>query len=115
MHFGDGKAISTCRVPDEVYVLALIRLEIGTVGSDLENLARVVFRNGVVPIRPRQAAFNVDLVCIAARRGSLCKPHPDQQSRYNDQQEYSLHGILREVSPCGDLNSAWVLIVLSIL
>jgi hypothetical protein len=38
----------------------------------------------------------------------LCKPHRDQQGRYKGQQEYFLHGILRKVSPCGDVNSAWV-------
>jgi hypothetical protein len=60
-------------------------------------------------------SFNVDLVWIAACRGSLCKPQHGQQGRYDDQQEYFLHEILREVSPCGGLNSAWNLIVLPIL
>jgi hypothetical protein len=110
VHFRDGKTVltSTCFLADEFYFLAGIRLEIGGAGRDLENLARVVFRNGVVGVRSTQATFDVDLVSIAAHRGSLCKPHRDQQGRYNDQQEYSLHGILREVSPCGDPNSAWV-------
>jgi hypothetical protein len=110
VHFRDGKAVlsSTRFVPDEVYVMAQMRFEIRTAGSDVEDLASVVFRNGVVTVRTTQAAFSVDLVCIAARGGSLCKPQSDQQGRYNDQQEYSLHGILREISPCGGLNSAWV-------
>jgi hypothetical protein len=105
----NGKAVlSSCFLPHEVYVLAHKRLEISAARCDLENLARVVFRNGVVSVRAAQAAFNVDLVCVAARRGSLCKRQRDQHCRYNDQQEYFLHGILREVSPCGGLNSAWV-------
>jgi hypothetical protein len=60
----DGKAVvrSTCLVPDQVYIMAQVRLEVGAAGSDLENLARVVFRNGVVSVRATQAAFNVDLV-----------------------------------------------------
>jgi hypothetical protein len=110
VHFRDGEAVltSACFVPNEFYFLAHIRREVGNTGSDLESLARVIFGNGVVTGRATQATFNVGLACIAARRGSLCKPHRDQQRRYNDQQEYSLHGILREVSPCGGLNSAWV-------
>jgi hypothetical protein len=106
----DGKAVHTriCFVPDEVYVVAHMRLEIGAAACDLENLARTVFRNGVATLRPTQAAFDIDLVCIAARRGSLCKPQRDQQDRYNHQQKHFLHGILREVSPCGGPNSAWV-------
>jgi hypothetical protein len=78
-------------------------LEIDTAGSDLENVASVVLHNCVVTIRATQATLNVGLVCIDARRGSLCKPQRDQQGRYNDQQECSLHGILREFSPCGGL------------
>lgn len=105
----DSNAVlSSAFLRGEVYVLAHIRLEISTAGSDLENLARVVFCNGVVALRAAQASFNVHLVGVAARRGSLCKPHRDQQCRYNDQQEYSLHRILLEVPPCGGLNSAWV-------
>jgi hypothetical protein len=109
-HLRDGKTVlsSTRFLPGDVYVMANMRLEIGTAGSDFENLASVIFRNGVVTVRATQATFNGDLVCIAARRGSLCKPHRDQQGWYNDQQKYFLHGILREVSPCGGLNSAWV-------
>jgi hypothetical protein len=110
VQFGDGEAVlsSTGFVPGEFYFLAQIRFEIRIAGRDLENLARVFFRNGVVTVRATQATLNVDLVGIAARRWSLCKPKRDQQGRYNDQQEYSLHGILLEGSPCGDLNSAWV-------
>jgi hypothetical protein len=52
VHFGDGKAAfsSPGFVPNEVYVLAQMRLEISTAGGDLENLASVVFRNGVVRV-----------------------------------------------------------------
>jgi hypothetical protein len=109
-HFGDGKTVASiiCFVPDEVYVMAHMGLEISAAGGDPENLAGIVVRDGVVAVRATQATLHVDLVRIAARRGSLCKPQRDQQGRYNDQQEYSLHGILREVSPCGGLNSAWV-------
>jgi hypothetical protein len=108
--FRDGNAVlgGTCFVPDEVCVMAQMRLEINATGCNRENLASVVFRNCVATVRATHATFNVDLVCIAARRGSLCKPQCGQQGRYNDHQEYFLHGILREVSPCGDLNSAWV-------
>jgi hypothetical protein len=76
----DGKAVHTriCFVPDEIYVLAEMRLEISAAGSDLENLVGVVFRNGVATVRATQATLNVDLVCVAARRGSLCKPQRDQ-------------------------------------
>jgi hypothetical protein len=103
VQLGDGKAVlSIARfLPGEVYVMSQMRLEISAAGSDLENLASVVFRNGVVTVRATQAPFNVDLVGIAACRGSLCKPQRDQQGRYNNQQEYSLHGILEEVSPFG--------------
>jgi hypothetical protein len=109
VQFGDGKAVissggthPTCFVPNESYVMAQMLLEINTVGSDLENVARTVFHNCVVTIRAPQATLN-GLVSIAARRGSLCKPKRDQQGRYNDQQECSLHGILRGFSPCGGL------------
>jgi hypothetical protein len=73
VRFRDGKAVlsSISFVPDEVYILTQMRLEISTTGSDLENLAAVVFRNGVVIARATQATFNVNLVCIAARGGSL--------------------------------------------
>jgi hypothetical protein len=110
VQFRDSNAVLSriCFLPDEFHVLAHVRLEISTAGSYIEDLASVVFRNRVVAVRATQATFNVHLVCIAARRGSLCKPQRDQQGRYNDQQEYSLHGVLREVSPCGGLNSAWV-------
>jgi hypothetical protein len=91
-------------MPYEGYVMAQMWLELDTAGSDLENVASVVFHNGVVTIRATQATLNVGLVCIDARRGSLCKPR-DQQGRYNDQQECSLHGILRRFSPCGGLKS----------
>jgi hypothetical protein len=103
VQFGDGEAVvssagthrPTCLGPDEFYVMAQMRLEINTAGSDLENPAGVVFRNCVVTVRATQATLNSGLVCIAARRGSLCKPQDNQQGRYNDQQTYSLHGILR--------------------
>jgi hypothetical protein len=48
-----------------------MRLEINAAGSDLENVASVVLHNCVVTIRAAQATLN-SLVCIAARRGSLC-------------------------------------------
>ena len=48
-----------------------MRLEINAAGSDLENVAGVVLHNCVVTIRAAQATLN-SLVCIAARRGSLC-------------------------------------------
>jgi hypothetical protein len=99
VQFSDGEAAissgGTCFVPDESYVMAQMWLEINTAASDFENVASVVLRNCVVTIRATQATLNVGLVCIDARRGSLCKPQRDQQGRYNDQQEYSLHGILR--------------------
>jgi hypothetical protein len=52
VHFGDGKAVlsSTGFVPNEVDVLSQMRFEISTAGGDLENLARVVFRNCVVTV-----------------------------------------------------------------
>jgi hypothetical protein len=110
VQFGNGKAVigsggihSTCFVPDEGYIMAQMWLEIDAAGSDLENAASVVLHNCVVTIRATQATLNVGLVCIDARRGSLCKPQRDQQGRYNDQQECSLHGILRRFSPCGGL------------
>jgi hypothetical protein len=110
VQFGDGKAVissggtcATCSVPDEGYVMAQMWLEIDTAGRDLENMARVVLHNCVVTIRATQATLNVGLVCVDARRGSLCKPQRDQQGRYNDQQQCSLHGILRRFSPCGGL------------
>jgi hypothetical protein len=78
-------------------------LEINTAGGDLENAAGVVLHNCVVTVRAAQATLNVGLVRIGARWGSLCKPKPGHQGRYNDQQESSLHGILRRFSPCGDL------------
>jgi hypothetical protein len=99
VQFSDGEAVisggGTCFVPDESYVVAHMWLEINTAASDLENVTSVVLRNCVVTIRATQATLNVGLVCIDACRGSLCKPQRDQQGRYNDQQEYSLHGILR--------------------
>jgi hypothetical protein len=109
VQFANGNAVlgSSRFLPSEGYVLADKRLQVGAAGRDLESLAGVVFQNRVVAIRASQATFNVDRVCIAARSGSLCKPHCDQQCRYNEQ-EYSLHGILREVPPCGGANSAWV-------
>ena len=82
--------------------MAQMLLEIDSVGGDLENVARAVFHNCVVTVRAPQATLN-GLVCIDARRGSLCKRQRDQQGRYNDQQECSLHGILRGFSPCGGL------------
>jgi hypothetical protein len=110
VQFGDGKAVIssggthlTCSLPGEGYVMAQMWLEVNTAGSYLENVASVVFHNCVVTIRATQATINVGLVCIAARRGSLCKPQRDQQGRYNDQQQCSLHGILRGFSPCGGL------------
>jgi hypothetical protein len=95
-------------VRDELYVLAHIRFEISAAGSDFENLAGTVFGNGVTAVRATHATFDADLVCVAASRGSLGKTHRNQQCRYNEQQEYSLHGILREVPPCGGVNSAWI-------
>src|SRR5450759_3260881 len=83
--------------------MAQMRLEIDTAGSDLESVTRVVLHNCVITIRATQATLNVGLVSIGARRGSLCKPQRNQQGRYNDQQECSLHGILRRFSPCGGL------------
>ena len=58
-----------------------MRLEINGAGGDLENVAGVVFHNCVITIRATQATFNGGLVCISARRGSLCKPQRGQQSR----------------------------------
>jgi hypothetical protein len=105
VQFGDGKTVisSTCFMPDQGYVVAQMGLEIDTAGSDLENLARVVLHNCVITIRATQATLNVCLVCIDARRGSLCKPQRDQQGRYNHQQQCSFHGTLRRFSPCGGL------------
>src|SRR5579864_37695 len=80
-----------------------MQLEINTAGGDLENLTRAVFCNCVVAIRSTQAAFNSDLVRVAASGGSLRKPHRHQQGRYNYQQECSFHGILLRFSPCGGL------------
>ena len=93
VQFGDGKAVvsgagtrgPTCFVPNEVYVMAQMRLEINTAGGDLENLTSAVFRNCVVAIRSTQATFNVGLVRIAASVGSLRKPQRHQQARYNHQ------------------------------
>jgi hypothetical protein len=108
IQFGDGKAVirsggtrPTRSVPDEGYVMAEMWLEINTAGGDLENAAGVVFHNRVVISRATQATLNVGLVCIAARRGSLCKPQRDQQGQSSDQQECSLHGILQRLSPYG--------------
>jgi hypothetical protein len=110
IQFGDGKAVissggtrPTRSVPDEGYVLAQMWLEVNTAGGDLENAAGVVLHNCVATIRATQATLNVGLICIDARCGSLCKPKPGQQGRYNDQQECSLHGFLRRFSPCGGL------------
>jgi hypothetical protein len=83
--------------------MAQMWLEINTAGGDLENAAGAVLHNCVVAIRATQATLDVGLVCIGTRRGSLCKPQRDQQGRHNDQQECSLHGILRKFSPCGGL------------
>jgi hypothetical protein len=105
IQFGDGEAVirSTRFVPDEGYVMAHMGLKIDAAASDLENVARVVLHNCVITIRATQATLNVGLVCIDARRGSLCKPQRDQQGRYNHQQQCSLHGTLRRFSPCGGL------------
>jgi hypothetical protein len=107
VQFGHGKAVSgsggtcvTCCVSDEGYVMAQMWLEIHTAGADLENVARVVFYNGVIAIRAAQATLNAGLVCIGAWRWTLCKRQSGQQGRYNDQQECSLHGILRRTSTC---------------
>jgi hypothetical protein len=78
-------------------------LEVNTAGSDLENVAGVVFDQCVVTIRATQATLNSGLIRIAARRRGLCKPQRNQQSQYNDQQACSLHGILRRFSPRGGL------------
>jgi hypothetical protein len=72
--------------------MAQMWLEVNTAGSDLENVAGVVFHHCVATIRATQATLNGGLVCIGIRRGSLCKPHRDQQGRYCDQQKCSLHG-----------------------
>jgi len=108
VQLGDGKAVVSSggtrpgrSVPDEGYVMAQMWLEINTARGELENAAGVVFHNCVVPIRATQATPNCGLVCIDARRGSLCKPQRDQQGRCDDQQECSFHGILRRFSPCG--------------
>jgi hypothetical protein len=84
IQFGDGKFVissggtrPTGSVPDEGDVMAQMCLEINTAGSDLENVAGVVFQNCVVTIRATQATLNVGLLWIAARRGSLCKPQRD--------------------------------------
>jgi hypothetical protein len=84
VQFGDGKAAigsggtyPTCSVPDEGYVMAQMWLEIDTAGSDLESAASVVLHNCVVTIGATQATLNVGLVCIDARRGSLCKTQRD--------------------------------------
>src|ERR1700687_2449026 len=96
--------------------MAQMRLEINTAGSDLESLASVVLHNCVVTVRATQTTLNVGLVCIDARGGSLCKPQRDQQGRYNDQQECSLHGILRRfLALRRSENFAWDLILLPIL
>jgi hypothetical protein len=58
-----------------------MRLEINIAGGDLENVASVVFHNCVVTIRATQATLDGGLICIRGRRGSLCKPPSDQQSR----------------------------------
>jgi hypothetical protein len=78
-------------------------LEVNTAGSDLENVAGVVFDQCVVTIRATHATSNGGLIRIAARRRGLCKPQRNQQSQYNDQQACSLHGILRRFSPRGGL------------
>jgi hypothetical protein len=83
--------------------MAQMWLEINTTGGELENAASVVFHNCVITIRATQATLDVSLVRIGVRRGSLCKAQRDQQGRYSDQQECSLHGILRRFSPCGGL------------
>jgi hypothetical protein len=74
--------------------MAEMLIEINTIGSDLENVARAVFHDCVVTVRATQATLN-GLVRVDARYGSLCEPQRDQQGRYNDQQQCSLHGILR--------------------
>jgi hypothetical protein len=101
---GDGKAIfrgggthTTCFLPDESYVMTNMWFEINNAGSDLENAASVVLHNCVITIRATQATFNGGLVCIDARGGGLGKTQRDQQGRYNHQQKYSLHGILRKI------------------
>jgi hypothetical protein len=110
IQFGNGKAVigsggtrATSFLPNQAYLMAQMLLEINAAGSDLESVAGVVFDKRVITIRAAQAALNVGLLWIAARRGSLCKPQRDQQGRYNDQQQCSLHGILRRFSPCGGL------------
>ena len=99
VHFGDGKAVigsggtqPACSLPDHVYVMAQMWLEINTAGSDFESVPGVVFHNGVGTIRATQTTLNVGLVCFDARRGSLRKRQRDQQGRYNHPQECSLHG-----------------------
>jgi hypothetical protein len=71
--------------------------EINCAGSDLENAASVVLHDCVITIRATQATLNVGLVCIDARGGGLGQAQRDQQGRYNHQQKYSLHGILRKI------------------
>src|SRR5271165_3036653 len=81
--------------------------EVNSAGSDLENVAGVVFHHGVISIGATQATLNGGLACIDARRGGLCKPQSDQQGRYNDryndQQECFFHGVLRRFPPCDGL------------
>jgi hypothetical protein len=93
VQFGDGKAVvsgartrgPTCFVPNEVYVMAQMWLEINTAAGDLKNLTITIFGNCVIAIRSTQATFNVGLVRIAASVGSLRQPQRNQQARYNHQ------------------------------
>lgn len=90
VQFGDGKAVIrrggtrlTCPAPDQRYVMPQMLFEIYAIGSDLENVARVVLYNRVVPSGARQTALD-GLICIAARRGGLCQPQREQQGRCSD-------------------------------
>jgi hypothetical protein len=61
--------------------MAEMGLEVDTAGSDLETVTRVVLHDCVITVRATQTTLKVGLVCIDARRGSLCKPQRDQQGR----------------------------------
>jgi hypothetical protein len=120
VQFSDGKVVISggrtdpaCSVPDEGYVMAHVRLEINTAGSDLEIVASLVFDNCVAAKGATQATLNAGLVSIDARRGSLCKPQRDQHGRCNDQQQCFLHETLRRFSPCGGLKFRLGLILAS--
>src|SRR6188472_2167471 len=111
VQFGNGEVVLRsarthrhgCVLADYSYLMSEMCLQISATGSKFKNPPSVFFGECVVTVRTTQATLNVELLCIAARGGSLCRSQCDQQGRCNDQQEYSLHGILRGVSPSGDL------------